>query len=295
MTFTWNLDPIIVHFSESYGLRYYGLLFSAALVLGYYLFLWQVRRAGGSEEDAYDLVLPAVLGVVIGARLGHVFFYQWDRFVQDPLWIFQIWQGGLASHGALLGVLTGLWIYARRKKQSYLECLDRLSPSAAAGTILIRIGNWFNSEIVGRLTDQTWGVRFPLFDGAAAPLRHPSQLYEAFMGAVVLFLVLAADRKFGREKRPRGLLFATFLAAYFTGRFLVEFFKERHLLPYSVPLSMGQILSVPAALFGYWLLYRCLKHPRPASWRVDPPEKPGPDTSKTKTAGRTQNKKKRRK
>ena len=284
MHFTWDIDPVIVQIGGIIGLRYYGLLFSCLLLGGYFLFRWQVLRAGGSEDDVADMALPAVLGLVIGARLGHVIFYEPGRLLSDPLWVLQVWKGGLASHGALIGLLLAIYVYARRHGQSYAECLDRFTFGGALAAILVRIGNFFNSEIVGRVTDGYWGVRFPRWDllpASEAPLRHPSQLYEAAMGMAVMGLLIWVDRKLGREKRPRGALAATFGAAYFTGRFFVEFFKDYQALPSDFPLTMGQVLSIPVAVYGMVWLHRCLKHPVPAHWNVqEPSSSPAEDKPK---------------
>ena len=282
MQFTWNVDPVLVHFWGDFGIRYYGLIFALVFIGGFFFFRWQVIRAGGSEDDAYEVIIPGALAVVIGARLGHVVFYNLDRALADPLWVFQIWKGGLASHGATIGLLIGLWYYAWRQKQSYLEVMDRFSFSVALGSTLVRVGNFFNSEIVGRLTDQTWGVRFPRFDGAVAPLRHPSQIYEALMGLTVLGLLLLTDRLCGGEKRRRGVMAGVLLTAYFTGRFTVEFFKAYQTLPASSPLTMGQFLSIPPIIGGVGLLIYSLKRGRPASWNVKPVE---PEPRAAKKAG----------
>lgn len=273
MQFTWNVDPILFHFGPNFGLRYYGLLFSCVFVGGFFLFRWQVRRAGGSEDDAYGILLPGALGTIIGARLGHVFFYEFDHFLADPLWALQIWQGGLASHGALIGLLAAIYYYARKNKQSYIECMDRFSFSAALGATLVRIGNFFNSEIVGRVTNGDWGVRFPLWDGAQAPLRHPSQLYEAALGLLVMLVLYFGDLGFGKEKRPRGALAALFLIVYFSGRFIVEYFKEYQVMSSGFPLTMGQILSIPAVAGGACLLYYSLKKGTASHWNLPEPVK----------------------
>ena len=133
MTLTWDLDPILIHITQTYGIRYYGLLFSLVFVGGFLLFRWQIMRAGGMDDDAYAIIIPGALGTVIGARLGHVFFYAFDRLLEDPLWLFRIWEGGLASHGAVIGLALALVYYCRRLGQSYLECVDRFVFSAAPG------------------------------------------------------------------------------------------------------------------------------------------------------------------
>jgi prolipoprotein diacylglyceryl transferase len=255
------------------GLRYYSLLYVCVFLGGYKLLDWQIRRGGGDEEDASDFVVYGVVAVLLGARLGHVFFYEWDRFIarlpEDPLWVFKFWQGGLASHGGTIGLIVAMWLFTWRRKQSFFEGSDRFAFSGALGTILIRIGNFFNSEIVGRKTDQTWGVRFPHYDTAEvpAPLRHPSQLYEAIMGMIVLGVLFWADKALGKEKRPRGALISIFFALYFTGRFFVEYVKEYQVdsLKDNV-LTMGQILSIIPALIGYVGLAISLKRKIPAGW-----------------------------
>ena len=212
----------------------------------------------------------------------------------DPLWALRIWEGGLASHGALIGVLLGLFYYARKYKQDYMEVLDRFTFSAALSTIVIRLGNFINSEIVGRVTDGTWGVRFPIWDRMPpelAPLRHPSQLYEAAMGCVVLAALFFVDRRSGGEKRYQGVLTGTFLTLYFTGRFIVEYFKEYQALPSDYSLTMGQILSFPVVLFGLAILLLAFAKKIPAHWNV--PEAPKPGPSRTPRSKKKSKKKRR--
>ena len=284
MKFTWEFNPILVHLFGPFGIRYYGLIFAIVFIGGYFLFLWQVKRAGGARDDAYDIILPGALGVVIGARLGHILFYKPWILLEDPIWVFKIYEGGLASHGATLGIVVALVYYARVHRLPFWECSDRFMFSVTLAAIMVRLGNFLNSEIVGRVTDGSWGVRFPLFDGPLAPYRHPSQLYEAGMGLVVMALLFLADAAFGREKRPRGLLSGVFLTSYFTGRFLVEYVKEYQVMPAGNILTMGQMLSIPAALSGVLLLSYSLYRKTPAKW--DPVRRP------REKAGLSQNKRK---
>lgn len=269
MRLVWDVDPVIVELGPVLAIRYYGVFFALVFIGGFLLFRWQILRGRGREDDAYDFLLPGALGVVVGARLGHVLFYNLDRALSDPWWLIKIWQGGLSSHGATLGLIAALAYYAWRHRRPFWECADRFSFSAALGSILVRLGNFFNSEIVGRAAAGDYGVKFPRFDVhlplEQVPYRHPSQLYEAALGGLVLAVLLLVDRRLG-EKRPRGLLSALFLICYFSARFLVEFFKERHVVPASFPLSMGQMLSIPAILLGVWLLRRVLTNPQPAGW-----------------------------
>ena len=268
--FTWNLDPAILHIG-SYELRYYSLLFVGVFLGGYALLNWQVQRGGGDEEDAGDFIVYGVLGVLLGARLGHVLFYDLEATLENPLRVFEIWKGGLASHGAVIGLILAMFLYTRRRGIPFVEGSDRFVFSAALGATLVRLGNFFNSEIVGRVTDQTWGVRFPRYDKGLAevPLRHPSQLYEAALGLVVLGLLYWWDKFLGKERRPRGALISFFFLTYFPGRFLVEYFKEYQTLPPDSPLTMGQYLSIPGVLIGLYGTWWAFKRRHPVGWDID--------------------------
>lgn len=287
--FTWDIDPILVyypewlrHFLPGDGIRYYSLLYVGVFLGGYRLLDWQIRRAGGPEEDASDFVIYGVIGTLVGSRVGHVFLYEWDHFLKDPMFIFQIWKGGLASHGGTVGLILAMWLFTKKKRQSFLEGSDRFAFSAGLGSTLIRIGNWFNSEIVGRKTDQTWGVYFPRNpDDRYSPVpvyRHPSQLYEVALGLFVLATLYVFDKKLGEEKRPRGAMISMFFAVYFTGRFIVEFFKEYQAWAAGkFFLTEGQFYSVVPALIGYYGLYWSFKHKIPAHWYTDADDAPPKD------------------
>lgn len=310
-TFNWDVSPTLFQYPDwlplpGDGIRYYSLLYVCVFLGGYRLLDWQIKRAGGPEKDASDFVMYGVIAVLGGARLGHVFFYDFDKFKADPMWLFRIWEGGLASHGGTIGLLLGMWLFTKLRRQSFIEGCDRFAFSAALGATLIRIGNFFNSEIVGRGTDQTWGVRFVRHDGLEGCqdaellptcLRHPSQLYEALMGIAILGALWLADRAFGKEKRPRGLLISTFFALYFTGRFVVEYWKDfqewawcidSNICPSTIVkgikdmymvhaqsttalLTEGQILSIVPALAGFVGLYLSFKKGIPAHWNVIKP------------------------
>src|SRR5688572_1206763 len=264
---------------ESYGIRYYSLLFVFVFLGGHALLKWQIRRAGGPAEDANDFIIYGVLGVLVGARLGHVIFYDLDKALADPAWVLKIWTGGLASHGAVLGLTFAMWLFCKRRGMAFLEGADRFAFSAALGATLVRLGNLLNSEIVGKKTDGTWGFRFPRFDEGVdpVPLRHPSQIYEVALGLTVLGSLYFIDRALGREKRPRGVLISSFFAIYFSGRFLIEFFKEFEGISPDSPLRMGQILSFPGMLLGFYGLYWSFKHRLPASWPGAEPEEDAAD------------------
>jgi phosphatidylglycerol---prolipoprotein diacylglyceryl transferase len=273
--FTWDIDPLLVHFPSWLswlpidGLRYYSLLYVGVFLGGYKLLDWQIRRAGGDAEDASDFVLYGVIAVLAGARVGHVFFYEWSRFAADPFWLFKIHEGGLASHGATIGLLLAMWLFTWRRRQSFIEGCDRFAFSAALGAILVRIGNFFNSEIVGRVTGSDWGVRFPRYDRIPnPPLRHPSQLYEVLLGLIVMGALVVTDRALGKEKRPRGVMISLFMALYFSGRFVVEFFKEYQPGEAHVGLTTGQWLSLVPAAAGFVGLVISFNERVKAHWNV---------------------------
>ena len=268
--FVWDVSPVLLTVGPV-QVRYYGLLFALMLIGGYYLWQWQVLRGGHTQKQAEGFFLWGAIAVIGGARLGEVLFYDPGRFLTHPIEIFYVWQGGLSSHGATLGLVLALYLYARRQRLSKLEVLDRFSMSAALGALVVRIGNFMNSEIVGRITDVPWAVKFPrcIYDSHLpldrVPGRHPSQLYEVLLGLFVLLSLYLVDRKW-KEERPLGLLASLFFLLYFTGRFVVEFFKEYQILsPEESPLTMGQWLSIPLVLIGAYGLYRTWRSRVPTS------------------------------
>ncbi|MBN2722730.1 MAG: prolipoprotein diacylglyceryl transferase [Deltaproteobacteria bacterium] len=302
MSFTWDINPEIFRLGPL-AVRYYGLLFVGVFLGGFYFLRWQMMRVGWKEEDVSDFIIPGMLAVILGARLGHVFFYEPGYYLSHPAQIIQFWKGGLASHGATLGLIVAIIYYAMRKKISIAEVADRFSFSAALGATLVRLGNFFNSEIVGRVTGGSWGVRFPrshedralAFANQEVPLRHPSQLYEALMGAAIILVLYLTDKALG-EKRPRGLLGAMFLSLYFTARFIVEFFKEYQTgLKEHHLLTMGQVLSIPLALAGYIWLFIAIKQNKPAQSRVPYSEEKATVSKSKPGSGKNSGKRKKRK
>jgi phosphatidylglycerol---prolipoprotein diacylglyceryl transferase len=250
-----------------FELRYYSALFLGVFLGGYSLLKWQITRGGGRAEDAGDFIVYGVLGVLVGARLGHIVFYDLKKAIDDPVWIFKIWTGGLASHGAVIGLITAMWIYCKRRAIPFLEGADRFSFSAALGATLVRVGNWFNSEIIGRkVPDQSWGVWFDRVDEGKPVYRYPTQLYEITLGLVVMAALYLVDKRLGKERRPRGVLISTFFALYFSGRFVIEFYKEYEGISPDSPLTMGQFLSLPGILLGLFGLYWSFKKRQPVGW-----------------------------
>jgi len=254
----FDLNPVITTIGPL-QLRYYGLIFAAMLGIGFLLWRWQMLRGGYSSDLARKFFLWGVIAVMAGSRLGHCLFYEPERYLADPISILFIWQSGLASHGATVGLVLAMLGFSIKHKLRFIEVMDRFSMSAAAGAAAVRLGNFFNSEIVGRATDVPWAVQFVIYDrmmGLSPTPRHPSQLYEFSLGIFVLVSLYLADRKAGLEKRPVGLLSGMFLTLYFGGRFLIEFFKEYQTgLKHAHALTMGQYLSVIPFIAGIGLVF----------------------------------------
>jgi prolipoprotein diacylglyceryl transferase len=256
--FIWDIDPTILVMGPL-QIRYYGLLFACVAVIGYYLWQWQMRKAG--YDDAVIIMFPYYIGIlgIVGARLGHCLFYEPAYYLSNPVEIIKIWRGGLSSHGATIGFLIAIFLYSRNKKIPWWFVSDSATFVSALIATFVRIGNFMNSEVVGRSTDLPWCVHFARFWDKGRYCRHPSQLYEAFFGLVILVGLILLDRKLGR-KRPPALLSGVFLVSYFFSRFLVEFVKEYQTLTPDSPLTMGQYLSIPFFLFGVYLLVYAWKH-----------------------------------
>jgi len=273
--FVWGIDPTILVLGPL-EIRYYGLLFACVVVTGYYLWQWQMRKVG--YDEAVIIIFPyyiAILGIV-GARLGHCLFYEPAYYLSNPTSIIKIWRGGLSSHGAVVGGLTAIFLYSHIKKIPWHIVLDSNAFVSALIATLVRIGNFMNSEIMGRITDLPWCVHFVRYWDKGRYCRHPSQLYEASFGLAILVGLILLDRKLGK-KRPPALLSGVFLVSYFFCRFFVEFFKEYQILPSGSTLTMGQYLSIPFFLMGVYLLVYAWKHrhdglPRPSEQKVPTPK-----------------------
>jgi len=273
----WNFDPQIVSFLP---IRWYGVLFAAMLMVGFQVWRWQVLRAGRKESEADAFLMAAVIAVIGGSRLGHCLFYEPGKYLRNPIEILKVWEGGLASHGATLALLLTMFWWGRKFSMAFIEVLDRFSFAACAGVVFVRIANFTNSEILGRITDPDrapFAVKFvrSIEDRALAqvatgdfsrvPWRHPAQLYEAALGLFVVAVLYLVDRRFG-ESRPRGMLAFLFLTLYFGGRCVTEFYKEfQTLTPEQSPFTMGQYLSAPFALAGLVGLITLLRRRSPTT------------------------------
>jgi len=250
----WNVDPQIFQIGPL-AVRWYGVLFALSFIAGFQIMHWIYKKEHKPENDLNDLIWYMILGTVIGARLGHCMFYNPNFYLTYPIEIIKVWQGGLASHGAAIGILIALFLYSKKKKdQSYIWVLDRIVITAALGGFLIRMGNLFNSEIVGKPADLPWAFVF-VRNNEQIP-RHPAQLYEAIAYLISFFILFFYYRK--KEGRfKNGFIFGLFLLLVFTFRFFVEFIKEdQSIFEKNMTFNMGQLLSLPLIALGLFLVFR---------------------------------------
>lgn len=245
-----EIDPIAFSIGPL-AVRWYGLMY----LLGFAAAWWLgTRRIGQGKapitrKQFDDLIFAAVLGVILGGRLGYVLFYKPAHYAANPLEILAIWQGGMSFHGGLLGVIVAMWIYARRQGVDFLRLADFVAPLCPLGIAAGRMGNFINGELYGRVTDLPWGM---VFRQAGEAARHPSQLYQFALEGVALFILLWW---FSFRPRERGQVSAMFLMGYGVFRFIAEFGREPDaflgLLAFG--LSMGQWLCIPMIAAGIWL------------------------------------------
>jgi len=263
-----DIDPIVFTVGP-FAVRWYGLAYVAGFILAAVIMraLNKRWRVGLSTDDMLDIVLVAVVGLIAGARLGYVLFYGVGSYWSDPLSIFAFWDGGMSFHGGLVGALLAGVFIARRKGVPALRLFDMGAVGAPIGLFFGRIANFINGELWGRPTDVPWGMVFPRAPGDLP--RHPSQLYEALLEGLVLFVILWV---LSRRKREDGFIFGMMIGLYGVFRIFVEFFREPDVqLGFIVGGStMGQLLSLPMVAAGAWLVIRAVRRGR-ASQGADAP------------------------
>lgn len=263
---TWDVSPVIFKLGF-FTLRWYSLAFMVGFLVGYEIVARMFRHEGAPERWLGLLLMWTVAGTIVGARLGHVFFYEWDLFSQNPIKILYVWEGGLASHGGAIGVILGVILFSIvTTKRSPLWTFDRLVVPIALVGGLIRLGNLMNSEIFGHATTLPWGFRFvnspewqALYAGQAC---HPTQIYEAICYFALFALLMWMYWRKNAEERP-GLIFGVFLIGIFTPRFFIEFIKNpQEAFEQSMALNMGQWLSIPFIIAGISLIIYAIRRPR---------------------------------
>lgn len=251
-----DIDPIAIHFGADFGIRWYALAYLTGFLGGWFLggYLADLDRDRRPNREDIDNILPwLVMGVILGGRIGYVLFYNPGYYLQNPVNIPFIWEGGMSFHGGLLGVAVACVVYARKHKFSPLAMGDILATVAPIGLFFGRIANFINGELFGRVTTVPWAVVFPF--GGGLP-RHPSQLYEAFLEGLCLFVLLFCLARKPAIRRTHGLLFGIFTMGYGLSRFIVEFYREPDpqvglILDY---FSLGQLLSLPLIIAGIYII-----------------------------------------
>jgi prolipoprotein diacylglyceryl transferase len=253
---TWDVDPEIFQVGN-FAIRWYGLFFALSFYLGYVIFTKFFKLENVKAELLDKLVIYMFFGTVIGARLGHCLFYEPDYYLSNPIEILKIWKGGLASHGAAIGIIISLYLFTRKTKKNMLWILDRIAVVVALAGFFIRMGNLMNSEIYGVETTLPWGFIF-VRNGETVP-KHPTQIYEALSYLLIFFLLLWLYFK-NKGKVFSGLLIGLFMVLVFTARFFIEFIKEEQVdFEKGMALNMGQWLSIPFVLIGIGLLVYAFK------------------------------------
>lgn len=288
---TWTANPTLFTLG-SLSVRWYGLMFAIGFFVGYEMVNRIFRHEGAPESWVGQLFFYVIIATVVGSRLGHVFFYDWSYYSHHLSEIPKIWEGGLASHGGVLGIIIAIWLYSKWvTRRSMLWTFDRLVVPVGLVAALIRMGNLFNHEIYGGPTTLPWGFRFvdnvnEWMQGAApifTPPCHPTQIYEALCYLAVFGLCVWMYWRRHEAERP-GLIFGVFMTGIFVARFFIEFLKNVQEpweigLRAATGLDMGQWLSIPFIVLGVWLIVRALRRPRV---HIDYPDRFAPEPKKKK-------------
>ena len=261
---TWDASPVIFSIGPL-ALRWYGLAFAIGFIIGYNIVAKMFKHEGAPEKWLGILLTYVVVATIIGSRLGHVFFYQWDYYSQHPGEIFKIWEGGLASHGGVIGNFIAVWLFSIFvTKKSVSWTVDRLVVPVAMVAGLIRLGNLMNSEIYGGVTDLPWGFIF-VRDGQTLPM-HPTQIYEALCYLALFGVLMWMYWKKNAQERP-WLISGVFFIGVFVSRFLIEYVKNVQVgkeieMIATYGINMGQLLSIPFIIMGVVMVVYAMTHPR---------------------------------
>jgi len=244
-----EIDPIAIQIGPL-AIRWYGITWLAAFSTIYYLINKFQKDIDVNQTS--DLMFYSLLGAILGGRVGYILFYSFDQFLANPLSIFAIWEGGLSFHGGLLGVLVSCYWLSKKWKMGFFWLMDRVAPYVPPGLGFVRLGNFLNSELLGRPTEVSWGVIFP--SDPLGLVRHPSQLYQALGEGVILFIYMLTIAK---RPKPTMIISGHFLIGYGFIRFSTEFFRtpDQHIGFVLDFLTRGQILSFPMIVIGLFLIY----------------------------------------
>ena len=252
-----TIDPIAISIGPV-DVYWYGLMYLTGFVAGALLGRARARRpdCNWQLQQVWDLLFYVVVGAIVGGRLGYVLFYNLSYYLERPIELLFIWSGGMSFHGGLLGTLIALWLFANRTKRSFLDVGDFLAPLCPLGLGAGRVGNFINQELWGRTSDVPWAMVFPV---AGPEARHPSQLYEAMLEGILLFVIIWL---YSARTRATGAVSGVFLFGYGVLRFIAEFFRQPDVHLGSVMfgwMTMGQLLCIPMVLFGGWLWWRAAR------------------------------------
>jgi phosphatidylglycerol:prolipoprotein diacylglycerol transferase len=254
-----QFDPVAIRFGPV-AVHWYGLCYVAAFAAFFWLATQRLKQpayahSGWTSRDVEDLLFFGVCGVILGGRLGYVLFYKPAHYWSNPWEIVQVWKGGMAFHGGLIGVIVAMWMFARSRERRFLEVTDLIAPCVPVGLAFGRLGNFINGELWGRVADASlpWAMVFPQ-SGANTP-RHPSQLYQFALEGLALFVAMWI---YSRKPRPLGCVSGLFMLGYGAMRFCAEYFREPDdfLGVLAFGMSMGQWLSLPMLVLGAWFLAR---------------------------------------
>jgi phosphatidylglycerol:prolipoprotein diacylglycerol transferase len=282
-----HFDPVLIHLGPL-AIRWYALAYVAGILLGWRYAvnlvrnakLWAFRGPAATAEQIDDMILWVTLGVIVGGRLGHVFFYTPNLIWTDPLEILKTWHGGMSFHGGAIGVAIALILFSLRNKLDLFRLGDIATAATPIGLFFGRIANFINGELWGRPTHVPWGIVFP--DAGPLP-RHPSQLYEAALEGIALFLLLRWATHGAKLLNRRGVVAGLFIAGYGVIRISLENVREpdAYMPHFPLGLTMGMMLSAPMILFGLYLIWRGMSEPVPTT----PYVAPEPVDSKPPAAG----------
>ncbi len=262
----WDFDPTLISLF-GFEIRYYSLMWVAAILIGAEYFKLYCRREGLKEEVSESIFLYGTLGTILGARIGHCLFYEPEYYLSQPWTIItEFRNGGLASHGAAMGILVGIWLFSRRNKLPFLWALDRFMIPTGLGGALVRFGNLFNSEIFGTETTMPWGFRFhrsyEWINEYAPAACHPTQIYEAICYLITFAITWVMYFRYDLGRRRPGTMFGVGIIGIFLSRIMIEMIKNVQVgFEESMTLNMGQYLSIPFVLAGIYMIYRGFSRP----------------------------------